>query len=351
MKTRKLVILVVLAFVSLAPCLAFAGEFDLPAIQQAIAEKGLHWTAGPAPFTDAEFRAKLGAHTPILRDSLSYSAPLPPAPPLPASWDWRDHNGVTPIRDQGACGSCWAFSAVGALESAALIQGSYPQTLDLSEQGLVSCDSFDASGCEGGGLSESAAGYLVQQGTVDAGCFPYESFPGNDYPCDPCSNWQQHLYKAGGYASVAYDVDAIKQAVYQGPVITTMEVFDDFMNYQSGVYAYAYGQDEGGHSILIVGYDDAGQYFIVKNSWGAAWGMNGFFEIAYSEAGYDSATGFGGDSVSLTFGSGPADDDDNDNDDSSGSRENEPAAENGDDPSAGLSPRGGLSPRSTGFGC
>jgi hypothetical protein len=81
-------------------------------------------------------------------------------------------------------------------------------------------------------------------------------------------------------------VSAIRDAlVSYGPLVTTMDVYEDFYSYSSGVYSYTTGAHEGGHAVLIVGYSDAGQYFIVKNSWGAGWGESGYFKIAYSELG------------------------------------------------------------------
>ncbi len=354
MNSRKILVFLILSAVSLAPGFAFAGEFNLAEIQQAIAEKGLHWTAGPAPFTDAEFHAKLMQNLQHSHDSLFYGAPtIPPTPPLPTSWDWRDHNGVTAVEDQASCGSCWAFASVGALESLAVIQGHYPLSLRLSEQELVSCDSdYGAWGCQGAGAMSAVASYLVQEGTVDRACFPYESFAGNDYPCDPCSDATQRTYKAGSHGAVNQDVLSLKQAVYQyGPIFTTMEVFDDFMNYTGGVYAYAYGQDEGGHVVLIIGWNDAGQYFIVKNSWGTAWGMNGFFEIAYSEV--TGQTDFGDDTQWMSFGSGPADDDDDNDDNDSAQHDDADAAAGAGagEPDAPTPHDAAGSTRSGGFGC
>jgi C1A family cysteine protease len=87
-------------------------------------------------------------------------------------------------------------------------------------------------------------------------------------------------------------VNAIKNALNtHGPLVTTMDVYDDFFAYDGGVYSYASGPYAGGHAILIVGYDDPGEYFIVKNSWGIGWGEAGFFRIAYSEI--DSPVYFG----------------------------------------------------------
>ena len=104
-------------------------------------------------------------------------------------------------------------------------------------------------------------------------------------------------------ATTAPTVDAIKNALNTyGPVNTTMEVYSDFFYYSTGVYHYTTGTYEGGHAILIVGYDDANQYFICKNSWGTGWGEQGFFRIAYSEL--NSVTQFG--DYTIAYQGGPA---------------------------------------------
>jgi hypothetical protein len=282
---------------------AWAAADDLEQVQQAIAGQGLRWTAAPPLFTFDDFRARLGGRASDIA--------APPRPErfrltLPATFDWRNENAVTPVRDQGMCGSCWAFSAVAALESAAVRTAGYPLTLDLSEQYLVSCES-DQSGCVGGYLTNVLA-YLRGNGTVDSACFPYGELlwlTGEPVEsCAPCSDWQTGLYKVGDYASVNADVDSLKQAVYQnGPLSVTMDVYEDFYFYFGGIYSYAWGKLVGSHVILLIGWDDADQCFVVKNSWGTWWGEKGFFRIAYSEVG--GKTQFASEAYWVAFGSGP----------------------------------------------
>jgi hypothetical protein len=212
----------------------------------------------------------------------------------PASLDWRSNGGdfVTPVRNQGGCGSCWAFAATAALESSVLRAQNTPGIdLNLSEQVLISCGSsggHDAGGCGGGTIYPSyASDYIRDTGLPLETCYPYTATDGS---CgSACGTYQSATYQIASWAYVATTsptVSAIRDAlVSYGPLATTMDVYEDFYSYTTGVYSYATGAYEGGHAVLIVGYSDAGQYFIVKNSWGAGWGESGYFRIAYSELG------------------------------------------------------------------
>ncbi len=294
----------IVVFCSLFLGATLAAADDLAQVRQAIRDKGLRWTAGPAQFTEQEVRARLGVPLPLSHSLGFCTAAKSP----PASWDWRTQNAVSGVRDQGSCGSCWAFASVECLESAAIRQGGYPASIDLSEQDLISCYSGGGSCSEGSNL-DGPAKYLATTGIVDETCFPYgeESWQSGEpvESCSLCSNWQADLYIVGNHGTVTQDVDDLKTAVYtNGPLAVSFKVFEDFEYYKSGVYSYAYGPVEGGHAVLIVGYNDDGGYFIVKNSWGASWGMNGYFEIAYGEVA--GITDFGADAQWMGFGSGPA---------------------------------------------
>jgi C1A family cysteine protease len=211
---------------------------------------------------------------------------------LPPSVDWRNNGGnyVTGIRDQAACGSCWAHAGIAALESATLIANKTPNTeLNLSEQVLISCCSSICSpqGDCNGGYPEKAADFLRDKGAPAESCYPYVM---NGTCPNACPNWQASAYKIKSWDYVVnYDqneaasVDAIRAGLQNGPLATTYAVYSDFFYYTSGVYKRIYGGLAGYHAVLIVGYDDPGQYFIVKNSWGTDWGEQGYFRIAYSE--------------------------------------------------------------------
>ncbi|MFZ5449109.1 MAG: C1 family peptidase [Thermodesulfobacteriota bacterium] len=216
----------------------------------------------------------------------------------PASFDWRSATGtyvgnfVTPVRDQGNCGSCWAFATTAALESQVLIGNNTPgqNSLNLSEQLLVSC--AGAGNCSGGYINK-AADYVRNMGLPVDTCFPYTAT--NNSCANACADWTNNSYRISGWhwvTTTSPTVDSLKNAlVTYGPLVTTMDVYADFFNYRSGIYSYVSGSYQGGHAILLVGYDDAGQYFIAKNSWGTGWGEAGYFRIAYSQL--TNAVGFG----------------------------------------------------------
>ncbi len=203
------------------------------------------------------------------------------------TFDWSDpaKNYVTPVRNQSSCGSCWAFAAAAALESYTLIKNNLVgQDINLSEQVLVSCS---GAGSCGGGSVGSASNYIRDKGLPLEGCFPYTAT--NNLCTSACYAYQSDTYRIQSWAYVAttsVSVEAIKNAlVTYGPLVTTMDVYADFFSYRTGVYSYASGAYQGGHAILIVGYDDAAQCFKAKNSWGTGWGEAGYFRIAYSAVG------------------------------------------------------------------
>lgn len=216
---------------------------------------------------------------------------------IPLQLDWRSNGGnwVTPIRNQGGCGSCWTFSAVAAMESWRMIASGAPDpSLDLSEQFVLSCI---ASGNCAGGWCQDALGFLTTEGVCDEACFPYE---GNDaIPCTAaCPDVLSRLVFLGDYAQVTYgtiDPTLINQALQEGPLVTNFAVYDDFYAYGGGIYVWDGASPfAGGHSVIIVGYDEGRRAWLAKNSWGERFGEFGYFWIAY-----DSGTGFGSETWRL----------------------------------------------------
>jgi C1A family cysteine protease len=268
--------------------LAFSAEID--EIRRAINSRGAKWIAQDNPISllpKEERRKRLGAlEEPALPEGMGSELFYAPAS-LPSLFDWRNASGnnfVTPIRDQGSCGSCWAFAVTAALESKALITFNRPGTnLNLSEQIVVSCSG--AGNCSGGS-PRTASNFLKTTGTNLESCYPYTAQNGN---CSSaCPNWQNSTYKINDWSDVSSGspptASALKNALYtSGPVVAVFDVYTDFFSYRSGVYSYVTGSYEGGHAILIVGWNDADSAFIVKNSWDATWGESGYFRIAYSE--------------------------------------------------------------------
>jgi hypothetical protein len=265
---------------------------DLQNVKSAIAARQAGWVAGETSFSRLsaeEKQRRVGLIRPVATGT-ERVLPLVKAGGMfvstaPASLDWRSNNGnfVTPIRDQGSCGSCWAFAATAAAEAATLIANNTPGVnLNLSEQVLVSCG--DAGGCNGGYPNE-AASFIRDTGLPVESCYPYVA---QDGTCSTaCQNWQNSTTRIQSWnwvSTTSVTVEALKNALYTyGPLSTTMDVYSDFDYYQSGVYTHTTGTLRGGHAVLLVGYSDAGQYFIVKNSWGTGWGDAGYFKIAYSE--------------------------------------------------------------------
>jgi C1A family cysteine protease len=260
-------------------------------INAQIKAKAACWVAIENKFsymTDEELKGMLGAFPPGLEPGdreLSYNesqAPVKitatPQASLPASFDWRAFNYVnyvSPVKDQGNCGSCWAFATVAQMESLFLIKKS--TLLDLSEQFIVSCDTSDY-GCNGGYMNR-VYNFVKNTGTVNDSCFPYV---GSDVPCKKSCPIIMKISSWSWVCQTKLDNNLIKQAVYSnGPLTCTMDVYYDFFNYSGGCYQHTTGAYAGGHAVLIVGWT-SGNCWIVKNSWGDDWGEKGYFEIKFS---------------------------------------------------------------------
>ena len=223
---------------------------------------------------------------------------------VPPSWDWRSatHEGITgdwttSIKNQGHCGSCYAFGSLAALEAVINIKGEDPDIdKDLSEQFMVSCGMEWVSGIDGcdGAYTSSTFDFLLDYGAIPETCFPYISgASGYVPPCsDKCSNWKDLVIPINNWGAVSADQESIKNALIEhGPLPTTMIVYDDFESYSSGVYEHP-GPDNDpiNHLVAIVGYDDNQNCWICKNSWGTNWGENGWFKIAYGDCKIEQST-------------------------------------------------------------
>ena len=215
--------------------------------------------------------------------SATRSSPLTAAgaDSAPDSYDWRNHGGVSPVKDQGSCGSCWTFSTVGCLESAHLIK--YGTLATYAEQQLVDCaGDFDNFGCNGG-LPSHAFEYINYNGGIASEeAYPYYAV---DRTCTVQSS--DYILSVGHAMNITEgDENELKQAVYQQPVSVAFQVVDGFSDYTSGVYTSdtcLNGTSDVNHAVLAVGYgtdaDSGMDYWIVKNSWSAEWGDEGFFLI------------------------------------------------------------------------
>ena len=273
-----------------------ASGVTLEEIRKAIEEHGGTWKADTNPISSKtleekrrllglkEFPAK-GAGEPNLPDKSGKD--------LPDFFDWRNQSGIdyiTPIKNQLQCGSCWAFATVAVIEGKANIYYANPDLdPDLSEQDLVSC--FAGTGCNGISTSQfpSLLNYIRSVGIAEETCFPYEGW---NAPCsDKCDNWEDNAWNITSWEGIPLVREAIKQAIIdKGPVLTGMEVYNDFFSYHGGIYQHVSGGLAGYHAVTIVGFGvyNNMDYWIVKNSWGTAWGEDGYFRIFAGQCGIDS---------------------------------------------------------------
>jgi len=190
--------------------------------------------------------------------------------------DWRKKNAVSPVKNQGQCGSCWAFSTVGALEGLyAILNG---KILEFSEQELVDCSrSYGNEGCDGGEMN-LAFEYIKDKGISTRQEYPYE---GRDRPCRKKSN----SFQIDGCVNVTKnDNDNLLESLAHGPVSVAVKANNrEFMYYRRGIIQSGCGRpsDELDHGITLVGADKEGtiNFWIVKNSWGSGWGESGYVRI------------------------------------------------------------------------
>ena len=196
---------------------------------------------------------------------------------LPKSVDWRDHGYVTPVKNQGQCGSCWSFSATGALEGQNFRKSG--KLVSLSEQNLIDCSSkYDNHGCNGG-LMDNAFEYIEENNGIDTEeSYPYE---GRDGKCR-FSRTRIGAKDTGFIDIPAGSEDHLTKALATvGPISVAIDAsLESFQFYRSGVYYEPECSSEDlDHGVLAVGYgtDSKGHdYYIVKNSWGKTWGKDGY---------------------------------------------------------------------------
>jgi len=241
---------------------------------------------------DPLFRAKL--------DELEQREKMGVMEDLPDKLDYRDLEGVSivpPIRDQTPwCGSCWAHSAVGVVESAILLDmyrrelNFNADEMDLSEQWLVSC----FASC-GGGVVNAAFdamrwdSYMTRDGCGDEGAVLEEDFPyiaRDDIPCD-CP--YRHPYGIESHHWAGFGEFGLKQSIYyHGPISVSVNVYDTFIAYNGGIYSENDGEERFAHAVILVGWDDhppeqpeGPGVWILRNSWGTDWGEEGYMRIEY----------------------------------------------------------------------
>lgn len=243
-------------------------------------DSSVGWTMGINEFSDltsAEFASMYLGYRPrdnsYLRSLNEYQ--IPEGQQLADSIDWVQKGAVTAVKDQGQCGSCWAFSTTGSVEGAYQIKTGNLNS--LSEQQLVDCaGSAGNQGCNGG-LMDDAFQWIIRNGGIAAeSAYPYTARDGT------CNKSAQSVSKISGFKDIPRGSEsALLSAVNSQPISIAIEADQSgFQHYKSGVFTGPCGKSLD-HGVLLVGYGTDGgvDYWRVKNSWGTSWGDSGYIRI------------------------------------------------------------------------
>ena len=277
-------------------------RMDAAALQSAIQKSGESWQAGitsVSELSDEAKRLRLGAVPPpgetLESREQAATAKLSQAMALaagaPAAYDLRNVGGqnfITSVKDQGGCGSCVAFGSAATVEGTFRRQRNDPNlATDFSEAHLFYCIArAQGRNCSNGWWCDKGLDAFKTDGVTDEACYPYVA---GDQNCSGrCADWQNRLTKITGWHEISSAADMKTWISTRGPLSCAFTVYNDFFSYRSGVYRHVSGAVAGGHCVSCVGYNDAGGYWICKNSWGAGWGDAGYFCIAYGQCGIDA---------------------------------------------------------------
>jgi C1A family cysteine protease len=226
--------------------------------------------------TIQEFRNKYLTLKVSLLDQLKASATPFEAQNIaaPAAVDWRSYGAVGPVKNQGECGSCWAFSTTANLEGLYYIR--HRQSVVLSEQSLVDCDKVD-NGCNGG-LMENSLTFVKNYGIASSSSYPYKGYE------QSCRSYSSVMRVRGYKFAPSKDEQDIKNFLAQtGPLSIAVNA-EPFQFYYGGILdlsRYSCDPDQLNHGVAIVGYgsENGVEYWIVRNSWGRSWGENGYIRL------------------------------------------------------------------------
>lgn len=225
-----------------------------------------------ADLTQEEFKAYVGV-MPLKRIRCGVFSEITDTP---SSIDWRTKGAVSSVKDQGQCGSCWTFSATGAIEGAwAIAKG---QLYNLSEQQMVDCAKlkYEGMGCNGGQM-DGAFNFVIENGQCELSSYPYTAKDGLCQQCLPVVNITSCM------DVIPNNVAALKTAVSRQPVSVAIEADTRYFQfYSGGVLTSPECGTNLDHGVLIVGYgvENSTDYWLVKNSWGTTWGEDGYVKIA-----------------------------------------------------------------------
>jgi len=201
------------------------------------------------------------------------------------SVDWVSKGSVTPVKNQGQCGSCWSFSTTGSVESRCYINGKSSTLESLSEEMLVECDysswnPFKNHGCQGGSMDSAIQWIQTNGGLATETDYPYTSGSGSKGSCES-SGKTLYCAPTGKVDVTAADMDSMASAVCDGPVSIAIEADQNaFQLYNGGVFDGTCGTALD-HGVLLVGFgtDSGSDYWKVKNSWGSSWGESGYIRM------------------------------------------------------------------------
>ena len=299
-------------FTALALGMSFASlaAINVSEVQKNIQAQGAQWVAKStwvSELTPAQ-QVRLMGNRDVIKNNLDYSSAYSKSATY-ESVDWRNMNGVNwlgPVMNQGNCGSCVAFATVATLEAQTAISMNAAWLRPMfSPQALFACG---GGACEMGWYTDSGAAFVKSKGVVDNACAPYTmGSDGKDVACTNfCAGQAERTTKnvtntvkpSGGWGSNS--VQAVKDALKKGPLVTSMTVYEDFLTYGGGIYKSTSTKSVGGHAVSLVGYNDAERYWIIRNSWTEDWGEKGFARISW-----DDKSGVGASTIGFQINASP----------------------------------------------
>jgi C1A family cysteine protease len=237
--------------------------------------KGLSWTLAMNEFTDLSWEEFSSTHLGFIPEVTEPTEDVSSVGDVdaPSSIDWTSRGAVTPVKNQGGCGSCWTFSATGAVEGAVQIKTG--RLNSVSEQQILDCNA-NGFGCNGGSMN-SGFEYVAKHGGIcSESAYPYKGAKGrcSDGSCSSVSRISSYQFPG------RVDDNTLMSLVAQQPISVGVEASRTFQSYSSGVVTSGCGSSTN-HAVLITGYGTFNgiPYWNVKNSWGTWWGDNGYIKI------------------------------------------------------------------------